>query len=113
MARQPSQLTQDIQYAIRQGMTNKEIAELLSCTRAKVASVRHRNKAKAKAKQREYNRRYKARKEKTTQPYSVTEVTDREIDALRAVPNVRTQVTMEGPVKYTWVERIRILFRGW
>lgn len=110
MARQPSPLTKEIQYAIKEGMTNKEIAELLSCTRAKVASVRHRSKAKAKAKakQREYNARYKAR-----QKAKSTEVTDHEINALRAVPNVRTQVTMEGPVKYTWWERVRIFFRGW
>lgn len=113
MGRQPSKLTTEIREAIKQGFSNRDIAELLSCTRQQVASVRHRNNAKTKAKQREYNRRYKARKEKTTQPYSVTEVTDREIDALRNVPNPTMPITMESRGKYSLWERIRILFRGW
>lgn len=110
MARQPSQLTQDIRYAIKQGMTNPEIAELLSCTTQQVASVRHRDNAKdkAKAKQRVYNRRYRAKKKA-----QAVEVTEQEINALRDVPNQPMPITMEGPVKYTWWERVRIFFRGW
>lgn len=115
MSRQASQQTKDIREAIKLGMTNKVIAELLNCTTAQVARVRHRDsarvKAKQRAKQREYNRRHRAKKK--AQAAAVVELTDHEINALRDVPNQPMPVTMEGPVKYTWAERIRIFFRGW
>lgn len=112
MARRASQLTKDVRYAIEQGMSNQQIADLLECTKAQVANIRYRDKAKSnakkRAKQREYNARYRARKKA-----QLTEVTDKEIDALRNVPNPTMPITMEGPVKYTWLERVRIFFRGW
>lgn len=118
MARRPSKLTTEIREAIKQGFSNRDIAELLSCTTQQVASVRHRDKAKSKAKQREYKARYRAKqrdKQQAAAPHTdtITEVTDDEIDALRNVPNPTLPITMESPTKYTWLERLRIFFRGW
>ena len=110
MARHPSKQTLEIREAIKQGFSNAEVAELLCCTKQRVASVRHAQQVKARAKQREYNLRHRA---KIKAQAAVVEITDQEINALRDVPNTPMQVTMEGPVKYTWAERIRILFRGW
>lgn len=119
MGRQASQLTKDIRYAIGQGMSNQQIADLLECTKSQVANIRYRdmakNKAKKQAKQREYNARYRARKKAQERfgPIVKVKVSDDEIDALRNVPNPTMPITMEGPVKYTWWERVRIFFRGW
>lgn len=117
MGRKPSQLTQDIRAAIKQGMSNADIAEALGCTKTQVTTVRYgdatKNNAKKRAKQREYLRAYRARKKQRAQHNASTEVTGRELDALRNVPNPTLPITMESRGKYSLWERIRILFRGW
>ena len=126
--RKPSQLTIDIREGIKMGLDNEAIAQLCDCTTVQVSKVRsrdkHRVKERARRKHRVYNARYYAKKKAKHEAKLAalrqveSLLSEPEVEALQgvnidAVHKQELPISMESASKYTFFERVKILFRGW